>query len=127
PRPLTADLPVQRDQEPDEQRTEEPVRADLQIEIHQRMKRDGKQRHGDAHTQDVERMDAAPERRPPIASNEHEKSEENEAPAHDPRLPQNLKVVIVRLIPALRRARGNERREALLEGAQPRPDPKKAR
>src|SRR5262245_55364650 len=127
PKTLLAHLPVERHQEPGEQGEEKAVRADLKIEIPDRVKCDAEQGHRDTHAQDVEGMDSAPEGRPPVAPHEHHDSGQTEDRAHDTRLPEDLQVVVVRPVPPSWRSRWHVGGEAVLEGAEPRPHPEVVR
>src|SRR5439155_15449044 len=109
---------VQRGEKPRQERAQKAVRPDLKAEIDGGMESDAHESHGDADAEDVDRVSEVPQRRPPEAQNEYHNACEKEQAADNPRFPQELQVVVVRLVPAPPGARRRERGETVLEGPQ---------
>src|SRR5436190_21884563 len=110
---------------PRDDREQEAVRADLEVEIHQRVKGDCQDRNREAQPEQTQWVAPRLQRRPPVSAYERAGRGQEYGQADETRLPAQLQVVVVRAIPPLRGPRRRVGGETLLERPESRSQPQK--
>src|SRR5712672_1767031 len=72
---------------------QEAVRADLEVEVHQRVKGDCQERNREAKSEQTQWVAPRPQRRPPVSAHKTSGGEQEYRQADEPRLPAQLQVV----------------------------------